>query len=266
MNSAEDDITTYDHLMLSDLQRWRDWCDGTIKNDVITMHAHRRVWRDLQDVIANNSDLPESYWWIVLRDTYSRTQAVAVRRHADRRRDSAGLYRLIHEIRLGAKELTRELWLDMWRQNPAIDDRLFEHAEHGWEKQYAGHTGNHLDPRIPKADLNLLTSESGRVTEWVNNNVAHVKHQLTPEGAKLDDDAEPASFATLTLGDIHDAIDVIGGLFRKYFNLLTASNMAQLDPLLPANWKAVFAQPWMTPADAAPFKPTEWVDGGTHED
>jgi hypothetical protein len=36
---------------------------------------------------------------------------------------------------------------------------------------------------------------------------------------------------------------------------MTASDMAQLAALLPPNWMVVFVDAWMTPEQAAPFRP-----------
>ena len=40
-------------------------------------------------------------------------------------------------------------------------------------------------------------------------------------------------------------IDVIGDLFAKYYNLLTASSYAFLVPVIQHNWLAAFEVPWM---------------------
>ena len=46
-------------------------------------------------------------------------------------------------------------------------------------------------------------------------------------------------------------IDVIGDLFRKYYNLLTASSYAFLVPVIQHDWLAAFRVPWM-PTDYTP--------------
>jgi len=106
-------------------------------------------------------------------------------------------------------------------------------AERGWSEQYAGTTGTHLDPSIPAADLHRLTSGAAKVKRYVDQHVAHA-------------DAVPAT-VTLTLDEVHDAIDLIGDLFKKYSNLLTASSYVFLEPAIQHNWKAVFREPWIRP-------------------
>jgi len=51
----------------------------------------------------------------------------------------------------------------------------------------------------------------------------------------------------LTLEDVHDAIDVIGHLFSKYSNVLTASSWVFLVPAIQTDWLALFREPWVRP-------------------
>jgi hypothetical protein len=45
------------------IEKWKRWIDGSIKNNVLTMHLHRHAWRELAAVLEKNPGLPESYWW-----------------------------------------------------------------------------------------------------------------------------------------------------------------------------------------------------------
>ena len=213
---------------------------ATAQSSVITMHTRRFVWQQVQDMLQRNDRLPESHWWLFMKDTYAITQTIAVRRQADTGREADSLGRLISEIKDDAGRLTRESWIGQW---PADDELLLLHAQQSWDRQWAGAIGGHLDPTIPEQDLDTLTVASAAVRHYVDKQVAH-----------SDAGAKPASF-TLTVGDVHEAIDAIGDVFRKYFNLMTASDMAQLAALLPPNWMIVFVDAWMTPEQAAPFRP-----------
>jgi len=64
------------------------------------------------------------------------------------------------------------------------------------------------------------------VKRYVDQHVAHA-------------DAVPAE-VTLTLDEVHAAIDVIGDLHKKYWNLLTAGSYVQLEAAIQHNWKAAF--------------------------
>jgi len=212
--------------------KWKRWCEETIDRNVLTMYLHRYVSNEVGRILEDNEQqLPESYWWEFMRDTYGTTQAVAVRRQADTHKDVASLGKLIEEIGCDASRITRDFWLGLWN----FDDDRFgvkrAMAEQAWAEHYGGGVGRHLDPAIPEADLDALSTGAAKVKRYVDKHVAH---------------AEPVSAeVTLTLGEVHDAIDVIGHLFKKYYNLLTAGSYVELEPAIQDDWKAVFRVPWM---------------------
>jgi hypothetical protein len=210
---------------------WTDWITGTINNNVLTMHLQRATWREVVEILQANGQLPDSYWWEFMRDTYGTRQAVAVRRQADTHRDVASLGKLIEEIQDEPTRITRDFWIGLWEEPNPLDQHL---AEQTWSQQYAGGTGTHIDPSIPAADFDALTAAAASVKDYVDEHLAHAE-------------AVPTT-VTLTLQDIHDAIDVSGDLFRRYYLLFTAIDI--LLPVAPAiqhNWKAVFTQPWIRP-------------------
>lgn len=213
------------------IAKWTRWIDGTIKSNVLTMHLQRDAWREVSKILEDNGQLPDSYWWAFMRDTYGQTQAIAVRRQADTHSGVASLGKLIEGIRDDPTRLTRDFWLGLWRDLSDPIDRHF--AERAWADQYGGNTGTHLDPAIPAADLDALKAAAAGAKRWVDKHVAHA-----------DASAVSASI-TLTLKDIHDAIDVIGELFQRYYTLFTAVSMIELVPIMDPKWKAVFRQPWI---------------------
>lgn len=67
----------------SRIEKWRRRIDGRISSDVHTMHLHRHTLSEVRGIVESNTDLPDSYFFEYLTDTYATTQAVAVRRQAD---------------------------------------------------------------------------------------------------------------------------------------------------------------------------------------
>ena len=211
------------------IEKWTRWIEGSIKSNVLTMHLHRHAWRKVAEILEDNPGLPESYWWEFMRDTYATTQAIAVRRQADRHPDAASLGKLIEQIRDDAARVTRDFWVGLWDEPEPLDVRF---AERVWAEQYGGVVGHHLDPAIPTSDLDALAGAATAVKAYVDKHVAHA-------------DASAVSVAvTLTLKEVHDAVDVIGHLFKKYYNLLTASSYIDLVPVVQSDWTAVFRTPW----------------------
>jgi hypothetical protein len=200
------------------MEKWTSWINGRIKDHVLTMQLQRAVWEEATKIIAANGQLPDSYWWEFMRSTYATTQAVAVRRQADTHRDVASLGKLIEQVRDDAARVTRDFWIGLSNDPEA------------WSAQYAGETGTHIDPSIPAADFDALTRAAANVKDYVDEHLAHA-------------DAVPTT-VTLDIKDVHEATDVIGGLFRTYYLLFTAHDMPLVTPVISPKWKLVFTVPW----------------------
>jgi hypothetical protein len=50
-----------------------------------------------------------------------------------------------------------------------------------------------------------------------------------------------------SLGDAHDAVDVLGAVYRRYMCLMNGLESAVLLPRFDHDWKAVFRSSWATP-------------------
>src|SRR3954464_11882159 len=122
------------------IAKWTRWIDGPIKGDVLTMHLQRDAWLGVSKILQENGQLPDSYWWEFMVDTYAVTQAVAVRRQADMHKGVASLAKLIGEIRDEPTTITREFWMGLW----GSDDTSL--AERQWSRVYAGEVERHIDP------------------------------------------------------------------------------------------------------------------------
>jgi hypothetical protein len=221
------------HATLADvadsrIEKWRRWCDGQIKSEVLTLHLHRYAFREVRAIVEANKSLPESYFFEYLEDTYATTQAVAVRRQAEARSRVVTLGQLVTEIRDDAKRLTRKFWVGLWDNS---DAKRFGVPDAAFTKQFAPDRGDHLDAAIPDADVQRLTDAARSVTTYVDQHVAH-------------SDARPQA-GLPTFRELDETIDFIGHLFVKYANLLTASTWATLEPAIQHDWKAVFRQRWI---------------------
>jgi hypothetical protein len=151
------------------IEKWRRWVDEAMKEDILGMHLRRDVWLKTQEVLRENEALPESYWWRFMFDTYAEAQAAAVRRQVYADKDARSLGRLLLEVGKTPELLTRELCLC----GSTVRDPLDAMARRTWDEQYGGALGEHLDPAIPKADLERLRSESAKVVGWVDRHIAH---------------------------------------------------------------------------------------------
>jgi len=211
------------------LAKWAQWIDGAIKNSVGTMRLRRDAWTDVSRIVHENDELPASYWWEFMVDTYIVTQAVAVRRQAAAHRDVASLGRLVLEILDDASNLTRKWWTDLWPK----DASMRMDAERHWNTHFAGSIGRHLDPAIPAADLDVLRAAATKVNGYVDQHIAHADASAVPTSV------------TVTADEIAGVIDTIDALFERYYNLLTASLWSSRFPPMEHDWTAIFREPWM---------------------
>jgi hypothetical protein len=154
------------------IEKWKRWVDapanegGGMKDDILGIHLRRDAWQKVQAMLRDRDDLPESYWWRFMFDTYVEAQGAAVRRQVYADSDANSLGRLLLEMSQNAALVTRQWWMGMRTDADSTDmrdeiDRLVANRE--WSEDFAGKVEDHLDPAIPAADLEALRTNSERV-------------------------------------------------------------------------------------------------------
>jgi hypothetical protein len=211
----------------SRIEKWQRWLEQPIESEILSLHHHRHIYRQVTQIANENPDLPPSLFLDFLSDAYATAQAVGVRRTCEVNPRVSSLGQLLSEISNDADRLTREFWVGLFSAD------LKDLGERGWRSQYAGKTGDHLDPSIPARDLEALLAGAAAVSSYVDRYLAH----SDPQGL----DELP------TYSDLDRAVDLIGEMFKKYSNLLTASSWAYLEPTPQEDWLAVFRLPWIKP-------------------
>jgi hypothetical protein len=219
--------------------KWTRWIEDEVRRGVVTMYFHRQVWRGVQKIIEDNGSLPDSAYWAYHFDVYAATQAVAVRRQADRDHRVASLGRLIEEIRDEPSRLTLDWWLGLW--GPDEWDREF--ASGRWATDFAGDVGEHIDPAIPAVHLEQLTRAAESVKRYVDTHIAHAED--------FERDQAPPRPPGFTLDELDKAIDTIGNLFRRYMDLLKCTDFS-LEVQMYPDWLAPFEVPWIPSGPGGP--------------
>jgi hypothetical protein len=216
----------------ADLDRWRAWITGPIRADMIGMHHRRFIWKRVVEIAEANPDVRErpSAFWDFWGQTYAATQAIAIRRQADTHRHVCSLALVIKQMRNNAQALTRDSYVSLWDQ----DDELLVQRAHQGFNQLAGGAYGHLDPDIPRADLLALQAAAKRVRRYTDEHIAH-------------DMANPTTPESLSYGDLHDAIDALGGICQKYTQALTADWWHTWEPVMQHDWQAIFRVAWLPP-------------------
>jgi hypothetical protein len=209
--------------------KWRRWLEGQMRNEVMTMHLHRRFWEQTRDIIDANETLPPSSWWEFIFDLYGSSQASAVRRLVDSHDNGVSLRRVLDEMKQQPHLLTFDYFIGLF---PAERPGLVPRMTTCWDEHFAGDVGRHIAQAVVEADLDQLLSTTAQVVAHVDRHLAH----SDPRPIRPDQLA--------TLGEVHASIDVIGSLFQRYYMLLTGGSAA-LTPVIVDNWQAIFRQPWI---------------------
>ena len=214
------------------LAKWTGWLWNHIGPEIHSLHVNREMWLGTQQIIAANPTLPRSYWWQFMSDTYGTMLAVALRRQVEAKDGVITLGRLVLEISNTPTHLSRDYYLTRY----GTDDTRLPWARQHWAEEFAGDVGDHLDPKIPVADLERMTNAVARVKAVADRHLAHRDRRAVPADS------------VAALGEAHDAIDVIGSIYRRYMCLMTGVENAVLLPPFDHDWQAVFRQPWIDPS------------------
>lgn len=210
----------------SKVEKWTRWIEGEIKAEVLTMHHHQAVYRRVAEIVnTREAELPPSLFFDYLRDTYATSQAAAIRRQAERSARVVSLGRLLGEIEAEPQRLTRQRFVGRWSAHEQ------PRGHKSFSNHFAGDVGDHLDPKIVRADLARLEAEGKKVVEHVDQYVAHTDEKPRAELA--------------TFEELNAAITAVGDLFWKYALLLTGDSYATLAPVPQYNWEAIFELPWI---------------------
>ena len=207
-------------------QRWRQWL-STIDQDITTVFLFRATWLTVGRIVRANNDIRPSHFFAYQASIYGTSQALALRRLTDERRDVVSLARLVKDVRNHATEVTREWWLAL---QPGAEVSDF--------RQFTTTSMNHFDPAIADEDLKRLRQAVAPVKKYVDHHLAH-------------HDRDPTK-AIPTFGDIHLALDTVGAVFRRYYALLTGADRPIMVPVPQPGWHLPFTVPWLPPGTRAP--------------
>ena len=207
--------------------RWVAWLD-TIWNDVIPMMAARQIWRGYMHLVRANPPVqaPDTFHsWVT--SNYVRTQAIGIRRQTDNRTDVVSLGRLLAEVEQFPGVVSRSRYVANYSTaNLDWANRDFD--------TLVGAGRDHLDPADVARDRARLDDSAQSVRHWVDKQVAHWDH-----GTFTD---------TITLTQIHTALEDVVSLADRYRNLLTATATARWVSLTA--WERIFTRgAWQVPPE-----------------
>lgn len=215
------------------VKQWRAWIHGDIYSEVMGMFWRRKMWLDVDEMLSANPSvgLTPSAFWSFYHGNYAATQAIAIRRQADKRGDTSSLWRLLHEITRKPELFTRAVHLALLDSTQAGDELLIERAHRDWN-QWADSAGTRFDGAIARADAQKLERAAQSTKVYVDEHLAH-------------DATAPTVVQSPTFGELHAAIDSIAEIFQRYALILNSAWWNLDAVVVQGDWRAIFRKAWL---------------------
>lgn len=210
-------------VMDAQLEAWRTWMHERIRPHFLEMGLYRHVFHELRKM-SEAKELPASYIFTYLSETYATTQAIAVRRQTDTDPRTASLWRLLREIGRAPQVITRKFYVAEWGEGGP-------NASEGFDS-YAKPKAKYIDGKRVKNDRRALETTAKAVKRYVDQYVAHAEANPTAEIA--------------TFNDLNASMDLAIKLYKRYYGLLFPG-VYETSPEIGHEWKAVFRVPWIEP-------------------
>jgi hypothetical protein len=207
-------------------RKWDGWID-TLGDETINLYTQRHIFQEVREILRRNptAQQPDDFFfWVSV--WYSSSMAVAVRKLADSDKRSVSFRRLLEEIKNNPEVVSRTRFKQLF-----VDGNYREFLADANFDSYAGSGREHLDQATVSNEINELLVKTAKLTHYVNKRVAHHDNK--------DFDAVPS------YSDLHEAIDFIGNLYKRYFLIFKCLEPGPLLPNWGYDWTSVFRQPWL---------------------
>ena len=218
--------------------KWNEWIDR-ILSEIRTLSIDRNIFWEVQEIIKNNPKIQKpSKFYNFLRNNYTASALMGVRKQVKIDKDSISFAKLLQEICDTPKILSRERFFANFKGT--ITEKIAKLMESTIEKyeskkfdQFVGKTVNYVDPELIKLDLKELKSKAQKCEEYADRRIAHLDKKIICNIPTYD--------------ELDNCIDYLEILMKKYYLLFRAS---PLKYILPANknnndWKEIFREAWI---------------------
>jgi len=202
--------------------------------DVLQLHWDRKIHRVTHEVVkAHPRGAQYNPLWEWMFRNSDRLALIIVRRVMDTHPGAVSLRRLASEICDAPDVITRKWHSNLFsaagrEREPGdrcLADRCFD--------ELAGPGQDSLNPEKLRTRLDVANKRCEPIILLVNKQLAH--HDANP----------PAD--NPTYGQLNDAIQAIGELYRFLHYVLRGDAEGDLEPTEQYDWDWVFLEPWMPP-------------------
>ncbi len=225
-------------MMDDRFNKWNKWID-VILSEITKLSIDRHIFWEVQDIISNNPKIQKpSKFYNFLRNIYAASALMGVRKQVKIDKDSISFAKLLQEICDTPKILSRTRFFANYKGSTVekiakLMGSTVEEFESRNFDQFAGKTGDHVDPELIKLDLGELKSKAQKCEEYADRRVAHF-------------DIKAISNIP-TFADLDKCIDFLEMLIKKFYLLFRASSLTRILPVSQNkyDWKAIFKEVWL---------------------
>ena len=218
---------------------WREKWLVSLESQIFNLHHRRQVHDDLMHLLDAQGHPQKGIFQDFFHGMYIESQAMAIRRQADRGSDTISLRRLIGQLEEHRDKLTREWYINRWMSGRSLNspdqrERLeaemhLAHANSAFDK-FTDKSGDVcIGRRRLCADRAQLDTIVGRVERYATENIAHT---LVDPEAK-----------TVTYGEFNAAIDQLGDMLRRFHLIIDQGGLMSATPVIQGDWKGPFRTP-----------------------
>jgi len=218
--------------------KWNEWIDR-ILSEIRTLSIDRNIFWEVQEIIKNNPKIQKpSKFYNFLRNNYTASALMGIRKQVKIDKDSISFARLLQEICDTHKILSRTRFFDNYKESTVVEiaklmGKTVEEFESRNFNQFAGKTVNYADPELIESDLKKLKSKAQKCEKYADRRVAHFDKRVICN--------------IPTYEELDSCIDYLEILMKKYYLLFRASHLNSILPLSQDkyDWKAIFKEKWI---------------------
>ena len=218
--------------------KWNKWVD-VIYLEITKLSRNRNIFLEVHDIINNNPKIQKpSSFYEFLGSVYAVSALMGLRRQVKIDEDSISFARLLKEICDTPEILSRNRFFAQYKGSTVekiakLMGSTVEKYESRNYDQFAGKTGDYVNPELIKLDLKELKSKAQKCEKYADQRVAHF------------DKKEISNIPTFT--DLDNCIDFLEKLMKKYYLLFRASHLNSILPVSQDkyDWKAIFKEVWI---------------------
>jgi hypothetical protein len=207
-------------------KKWDGWID-VLGNEVINLFTQRHIYTEVRKILEEHPKVQQPddfFFWVSV--WYSSSMAVAIRKLADKDKNSISFRALLEGIKNNPRVISRTRFKQLFVNG---NYREF-YADVDFDR-YVGDGNEYIDLSVVQSEIDELILKTEKLKHYVDKRVAHHDKEEFTDIPKY--------------SDLDEAIDFLGSLYKRYFLIIKCLDPGELLPHWGYDWKKVFRYPWL---------------------